>query len=210
MDLCERICAAVSGITAIVKRRPKPAFEPAWLGRPGAFHRHHPVFSQFKPFAGSVPPEFEVGYIGTRTSREFLPAFTPRSSPSVACSTPAVDEEYFEWIDLLLSVRDAASCYTMIELGAGYGRWAVRAALAARQAGIENVQLGLVEAEPAHLEWLRQHLSNNGVSFAHARIYEGVVSDKAGKAEFYVGAPDDFNKDTPRRITSKSASTAAE
>ena len=36
--------------------------------------------------------------------------------------------EYFEWLDLLHAVQDARDRFVMVELGAGYGRWAVRAA----------------------------------------------------------------------------------
>lgn len=40
----------------------------------------------------------------------------------VTTTLPAFDEEYFEWIDLLEAVTEATGEFTMIELGAGWGR----------------------------------------------------------------------------------------
>ena len=122
-------------IRNVISKLHRPKFDPAWLGQVGPFRHHHPVFSAFIPFSGPVPVDFEVDFIGMRTRREFM-----RVIPNYGCSVPAVDEDYFEWIDVLQSVRDARNKYTMIELGACYGPWAVRAALAARQLGIEHIQ----------------------------------------------------------------------
>ena len=76
---------------------------------------------------------------------------------------PPVDGEYFEWIDVLESVALARDRYTMLELGAGYGRWAVRAAAAVRQRGISECHLVAVEADPVHFTWLQQHFCDNGL-----------------------------------------------
>ncbi len=134
--------------------------------------------------------------------------------PEYGCSIPAVGEDYFEWIDVLQSVQDARKKYTMIELGAGYGAWAVRAALAARQVGIKHIKIGLAEAEPMHLSWLRQHLQDNGVCPEEAAIFDCAVSDENGSTDFYVGMPDDFGPDTSRhwygQAISKSYEKAAD
>ena len=180
-------------IRDVIATMRQPRFDPAWLGRVGPFQHHHPVFSAFIPFSGPVPVDFEVDYIGMRTRRDIMQII-----PKTGCSVPAVDEDYFEWIDVLQSVRDARDKYTMIELGACYGPWAVRAALAARQLGIEHIKLGLAEAEPMHLIWLRQHLQDNGIRPDEVAIYDCAVSDENGSIDFYVGMPDDFGPDTSR------------
>ena len=149
---------------------------------------HHPVFEKFSRFAGRVPEGFQADFIGALAKREFVAGSSP-SPPEVTTDYPSVDEEYFEWIDLLESVCQASDKYTMIELGAGYGRWAVRAALAARQHGIAKCHLVAVEAEPIHFKWLRQHLSNNGVNPDEHTLVQGIVSDKPGEMLFYVGMP---------------------
>jgi FkbM family methyltransferase len=186
--------------TALAKRRitTPPDFDPRWLGQTGEFKQHHPVFSMFPPFSGSVSVNVAVDYIGMKSRPEYLQSFTPRAAREITCAIPPIDEEYFEWIDLLQSVRDAGERYTMLELGAGYGRWGARAVLAARQAGIKNIHIGLVEAEPVHVQWLRLHLAENEISPEQATIYNCAVSDANGWAEFYVGMPDGFGVDTPR------------
>jgi len=199
MGFIRRIKEVVGNAIAMAKGRARPHFDPAWLGSIGPFRQHHPVFYEFMPFEGSVPVDLDVDYIGMRTRPDFLPAFISRSTLSIACSIPAVNEEYFEWIDLLLSVREAREKYTMIELGAGYGRWAVRAALAARKKGIQKIRIGLAEAEPAHVSFLKSHLLDNNIRPEEVMVHECAVSDEIGSVEFYIGSPDDFStENTPR------------
>jgi FkbM family methyltransferase len=176
----------------------KSAANSAWHGENGPFRAHHPVFSHFEPFVGKVPVHLDVDYIGACTRPEFLPQPPQRSTLDIRCELPPVDEEYFEWIDLLSSVRDARTSYTMVELGAGFGRWAVRAALAARRAGIERIRLGVVEPEPKHAQWLRQHLADNGVGEHEVKVYEASASAESGEAVLSVGPADEFGSETAR------------
>jgi FkbM family methyltransferase len=111
---------------------------------------------------------------------------------AVQTSYPPVDEEYFEWIDLLESVVSARKSYTMIELGAGYGRWAVRAAFAAQRYNQKlPYRLIAVEAEPAHFEWMRLHFSDNRIDPGKHSLIHGAVSDTPGEVSFYVGSGPD-------------------
>ena len=43
---------------------------------------------------------------------------------------PSFNEEYFEWVDVLEAVVARAGMFTMLELGAGWGRWLANAAAA--------------------------------------------------------------------------------
>lgn len=174
-----------------------PTFNPIWLGQDGSFRNHHPIFDEFTPFTGTVPLNFDVDYVGSRTRQEFLSNKVFRDSKQFKASIPPIDEEYFEWIDILLSVKDAGKNYTMLELGAGYGRWAARAALAARQRNLQ-VQVGLVEAEPAHIQWISTHLNDNDIKTEEYKIFESAVSDTNGSIMFYIGMPDDFDESTPK------------
>ncbi len=98
---------------------------------------HHPVFSRFRQFSGVVPAGYHIDFVGSQISHKFIAGQGFASYPECRTvenySYPMFDEEYFEWIDLLESVVAASKNYTMIELGSGYGRWVVRAALAAQQ-----------------------------------------------------------------------------
>jgi FkbM family methyltransferase len=181
---------------AITRELERPRYDPAWLIASGPFRQHHPVFSRFRAFEGPIPNDVEVDFIGMRTRCEFLRVLSPSSN--AGSPVPALNEDYFEWIDLLLSVCDARDRYTAVELGAGYGCWGIRAALAARDQGIGKIRIGLVEAEPAHLSFLRQQLSDNAIGPEEVNIHECAVSDEDGAAEFYVGSPTNFGEETPR------------
>jgi FkbM family methyltransferase len=149
---------------------------------------NHPVFEKFSPYSGPVPEGCQIDFIGATTRCEFVE--TSNEFPSeVQLAYPTVDEEYFEWIDILESVSLARDRYTMLELGAGYGRWAVRAATALRRRGIERCHLVAVEPEPLHFKWLRQHLCDNGLDPAKHTLVHGAVTDQPGKTLFYVGMP---------------------
>jgi hypothetical protein len=72
--------------------------------------------------------------------------------------------ESFEWQAVFDAVSEAQRRFTMLELGAGYGRWTVRAAAALRRyrRGVKY-RLVAVEAEPTHFRWLQQHTRANGI-----------------------------------------------
>jgi FkbM family methyltransferase len=148
---------------------------------------NHPVFEKFLPYSGPVPQGCQIDFIGATTRCEFVQISNPFPS-EVQLVYPTVDEEYFEWIDILESVCLARDRFTMLELGAGYGRWAVRAATAARQRGLQ-CHLVAVEAEPLHFKWLRQHLCDNGLDPARHTLVQGAVTDQPGKTLFYIGMP---------------------
>jgi FkbM family methyltransferase len=156
------------------------------------FTGHHPIFKEFNPFKGEVATNYQVDYIGACTGTDMFPNCPPRDNKLVIQDIPPVDEEYFEWIDTLVSVKDAEGSYCMLELGAGYGRWAVRAYMAARQKGIPKIKIGMIEAEPAHLIDLEQHLLNNNISPNEYQIHDCAISTINGKSYFYVGSPDNF------------------
>ncbi len=158
---------------------PAPA---AWSGH------HHPVFEAFQAFQGD-PHGAVVCALGSLTRPHFIGVEPPPPGP-VTAQWPEPSEEYFEWIDILEAVRAAGDRFTMLELGAGYGRWTSRAALAARSRGIVDLRLGLAEAEPEHAQWLRQHMADNGVTPDQYRLYPVAVAADDGEAVFCVDAPD--------------------
>ena len=87
----------------------------------------------------------------------------------IAPEYPPFDDEYFEWIDLLEAVAGATNRFTMLELGAGFGRWTARAAAAAQQRNLEYT-LVAVEAEPTHFDWMLQNLQDNGLKLDDCRL----------------------------------------
>lgn len=156
-----------------------------------ASFQHHEVFSHFKPFSGEVPAFCQADFVGTFVRQQFVAGLDCHPVPiTVQDCYPVFDEEYFEWIDLLESVLDARRSYTMIELGAGFGRWVVRAAHAVQRHDQEMpYRLVAVEAEPTVFEWMHLHFAANGLDPADHRLIHGAVSERAGECLFYVGGP---------------------
>jgi FkbM family methyltransferase len=98
-----------------------------------------------------------------------------------------VDEELFEWIDLLESVEASDSAFTMVELGAGFGRWLVAGAVAARRVRDLRVRLVGVEAEHAHFQMMRQHFLDNDLDPDAHILVEAAVSGIDGPVHFVQG-----------------------
>ena len=102
--------------------------------------------------------------------------------------------ELSEWQALLDAVADASGRFTMLELGAGFGRWTVYAAAAIRRYRPElKYRLVAVEAEPTHFRWLRQHTRDNGLRrwsrAGSCRLLEVGVSREGGREKFFFGDP---------------------
>jgi FkbM family methyltransferase len=106
---------------------------------------------------------------------------------------PPLPHETYEWMALLDAVSEASTRFTMLELGAGFGRWTVRAAAAVRRHRPElSYRLVAVEAEPTHVEWLRLHLADNEIGShdgSGCRVVHAAVSGSRGEEDFYVGDP---------------------
>jgi len=156
--------------------------------------RHHEIFSRFRKWTGTVPPGIVADFLGTKTRTSY---YTPENLAPVAReespALPDFDEEYFEWIDLLEAAAAAKGRFTMMELGAGWGRWTARAAAAATQLGLPYT-LVAVEAEPTHFQWLKESLKENGVRMEDCRMVQAAVTAKDGTVGFHVGDPNSYGQ----------------
>jgi FkbM family methyltransferase len=158
------------------------------------------VFSHFRPYTGELPPNCDLDFLGTLVPPEFIQGLVPLIpyTRQVEGFYAYNDEEYFEWVDLLESVVAASGTYTMIDLGAGYGRWSVRAAYAMKHFNPKlRCRLIAVEAEPTVYGWMRKHFANHGVSRWQRKLIHGAVSEQPGKVHFYVGGPRGSRFDRP-------------
>jgi FkbM family methyltransferase len=143
--------------------------------------RHHPLFHTFQPYEGWVEPGFELSYFGANF-RDWLftgesKGFAQRRWESVGY--PDVGEEYFEWIALLAAIATANGRFRMFELGAGWGRWSVYAAMLCRQRGLP-FRVVAVEPEPSHFERLQMVFRDNGMDRAEHDLREAAVAPDAG------------------------------
>lgn len=151
-------------------------------------HQHHPIFEKFQPFSGLVPSGHECDFLGTVIRPQFLARKGSGEMVPVTAPYPYPDDEYFEWIDLLESVVLAGPEYTMIELGAGVGRWAVRGAFACLHKQ-KKYRLVAVEAEPNHFQWMRANFQENGLDTAACTLLHAAVTESPGEFPFYIEAP---------------------
>jgi FkbM family methyltransferase len=166
-------------------RTPPPQAGPALSAR---HEGHHAIFDRYEAFSGDMAEGFSYGFLGDR----FRAGFGDWGVPPAGHATlppPPIDEEYFEWTDILEAAAEATGVFTFLELGAGFGRWSVRAALAARQLG-KRVRLGVAEPDPRHVSYIRTNMADNGVSEADYGLYEAAVGGSEREMVFCVGKPD--------------------
>lgn len=96
---------------------------------------------------------------------------------------PPANCEYFEWLALMAAVLSAKERFTMVECGAGWGRWLAAAAQLARQRKLAIRLLG-VEGDDRHFDWMQAVLLDNGISPEEQHLEHAVVAAKAGQVPF--------------------------
>ena len=141
----------------------------------------HPLFRRFAAYEGWAEPGFERSYFGANF-RDWLFTGEPKglAGRQVRIGFPPVSDEYFEWIALAGAVATAVERFRMCELGAGWGRWSVYAAMLCRQREIPFT-LTAAEPEPAHFEWLKTVFRDNGIDPARHHLYEAAVAPRGGE-----------------------------
>ncbi len=126
------------------------------------------------------------GFVKDQSGIETDAEFTMQQSqevadePKVKPPVPRREEELFEWLDLAECVLYEQEPLVFVELGAGFGRWAVRFLRMAAYARKAVEHLYLVEAERNHANWARQHLIYSGVPVSSFSVIEAAVSHKRG------------------------------
>ena len=138
-----------------------------------------PVFREFVPWHGNVAAGFDVNFVGQLTDVSFNKGWDDKERMrNRYCwpPYPPIDEEIFEWRIMLSAILEAKDSLTMVEAGAGYGRWMVSAASACRlrRPELKCYFIG-IEADPTHYKWMRKHFVDNGLDpDSHRLIYGGI------------------------------------
>jgi FkbM family methyltransferase len=150
----------------------------------------HSIFDRFPCWEGDVDPGWDVNFLGIRTRVAFFSLYEELGDFSqrhhLTTTAPVQNEDYFEWIDLLESVVDSRTCFKMIELGAGWGRWLAAGAAAARQVGLDYHLIG-VEADPGHFAWMKRHFLDNDIALKKTERFEAAVAGEEGAVWFHTG-----------------------
>ena len=184
--------------------------------------QHHPILREFTWTAPRRDGNMVVNAIGARQQAVYDAGVVSNAAPferhadsadepsiaPTAAYLPRFDEEYFEWIDILESVKSYASGhagkrpYVVAELGAGFGRWAVNAVQALRQACPDPCEYFLcaVEADRKHFEWLRQNLSDNGIDPGRHLLLNVPLTGDGRCVSFLTGA---YGRDFGQSIIKK-------
>jgi FkbM family methyltransferase len=159
----------------------------------------HPVFREFAPWRGHVDAGFAVNFVGQKTDVEFLRGFGWATPQRMVNRHEVTDygpdylsqgEEWFEWLIALEAILEARGAFTMVELGAGFGRWLVGAACAARTRRHDlKLRLIGVEAQADHFRWMDKHLRDNDLDPADHKLIEGAVALTSGST-FLLDGPD--------------------
>jgi FkbM family methyltransferase len=152
----------------------------------------HPILARFPPWSGEAPHIFRATSAGSWIRKSFVEPYADNSEGAPyfhGQRFPAVNEEFFEWIDLYESVDCARDSFCMVEAGAGYGRWLVAAACAVRRHRPMPMKLVGIEAEGTHFKMMEQHFRDNGLDPDEHRLIEAACNGDGRDVFFAVGAP---------------------
>lgn len=161
---------------------------------------NHPVFDLFPAYRCSARAGGVVGWDGSVfTADAFLGI---RAVEQLKFRIQQVqldhllDPSVFEWIDLLESARASSDNFRFVELGAGYGRWSVRAWRAALAAGVHPSRISILTVEPVpqHNEWLNANMVINEIPERSRIHFDCAVAAHPGRGEFFLRQPGALDK----------------
>jgi FkbM family methyltransferase len=154
------------------------------------------VLDQISPWAGEVPKGYLVDFLGTFTDAKFRTQSDLNAAglggAYATTEIPQLDgcngEWWFETVDWLAAAQEASGRFVMITLGACYGAQAVGAFRALQMINPMPCKLVAVEPEPQNFQWLRQHLSDNGIDPTEHWLVNMAISEDNNPVFFPVGA----------------------
>ncbi len=123
---------------------------------------------------------------GIRTRVAYLPPVFARYSGGRAGEF-GIDQlplhETAELLGMFEAASAATGCFTVMELGAGWGPWVSLGAALARRRGMA-FRLIAVEGAESHAAFIDTHLRDNGIDPADHRVIHGIVGAMDGVAYF--------------------------
>ncbi len=157
--------------------------------------KHHPIIEKYSPWSGLGDPRYFYNFLGAKTQRSFFDfTFKPNTTQQTEINTryPTFDEEYFEYIDILEAIENSQESFTMVELGAGFGRWLVNAAVALRKESQKPIKLVGIEAEPTHWQMMLMHFMNNEINPQEHELIEAACATSDEPVFFICGHSDQW------------------
>jgi Methyltransferase FkbM domain len=152
------------------------------------------VIDSMRPWSGRVPEGCLVDAVGAITRASFRPGLANQHWPEREVSTqlPTVvadGEGWFEFVDWVVSAREAKDDYVAVSLGAAYGSQLVGAWKALQRLNPLPSLLIAVEAVPENCRWIETHMRDNGIAPEEHVIIQAAVGPDNEVVLFPVGAP---------------------
>lgn len=159
----------------------------------------NPIFDLFPRYSYACPSGSIMDWGGSLFTQNIYQEINDSKMLRLRMEQILIDDLHgssiFEWIDLLESVRDAKEQFVFIELGAGFGKWAIRAWSAARALGIDldKILLVVFEADRVHNAWIKENFILNQIPSKNYIHFETAVSNFEGFSDFFIMRPDGVN-----------------
>ena len=100
-----------------------------------------------------------------------------------------LDQEIFEWLDMVTVILSDPGPLVFVEAGAGYRRWSSRFFRAASLAGKEVAGILLFEPRYQHTRWAKQNRRLNGVPRSVWKVKRCALGGKSGWELLYSKMP---------------------
>lgn len=142
-------------------------------------------FEQFAKKASKLESQFTYDFMGTKSDMKFNAAKGGTGGKQLPPPNGMV-----EFNSLLWAVETSGEKFTVAEMGAGFGIWALRGASAARNID-KKFEIIAVEGEITHYEWLIEHCTNNDIKPKDHELLHGVVGASDGFCLFPLASKPD-------------------
>src|SRR5262245_8433762 len=153
------------------------------------------VFDGITPWAGTPPAGFTADFVGTlidlkfRTIYEVHPDLVGGKFIQTRAPTIADGEGWFEAVNWVEAARAARDRFVMITLGACYGAQVVGCYRALQLLNPMPSKFVAVEGDPENVEWMKQHMRDNGMDPDEHWLVQAALSDTNKPVLFPVGWP---------------------
>lgn len=150
------------------------------------------TLEDLKPWSGNSLGRYHIDFFGVKTDPGFWAGTQPTRPGPVRVSAPNISGVYFEYAACVMAASTAGRPFRVVELGAGWGQWCVRAAVVAYKLGVP-VRTIAIEPLPANCERIRRHYLINGLDPLCHEIAQVAIDAAPGTELLRVPADSDYS-----------------
>jgi hypothetical protein len=159
------------------------------------------TFAGLEPWRGSTVEGSFANFLGVMTDLQFVELYHPPSAQldkgrvtEIRMPDVKDGEAFFEFAAIYKAVQAAQERFVMVELGGGYAARSVDAHRLLQTMNPMPCQLTIVEAEPTHFQWAKEHLTSNGIDPLDHWLINAAVSTDTDPKLFMQGAGLFYNR----------------